>query len=556
MDADSKSIRDLFATPAGIIYQIPEYQRGFEWEEKNFEDLWTDIRRIGGRIDQHFLGNIILLDIEDDNTREIVDGQQRMVTISILLIAIRDAENITDDRRIDDILNSYPENRKERKIRLDKNESDERFKKLWEGNPEQVDGQIGDAYEYFLRKVQELNSDDTYEIVNKVVNCLRVVKTVSYERPLAYMIFQSQNERGMEVPAETLIKARVFGEADQLENKYETQRIKDVWKTMYDTFQREFARPRYQERVRISRPLSHIIVNSERTTQTQLEKSDQLYREFEGLLQSSDSLVDFIEWFELQFEKYMKVSSNTYNISLNEIPIETKRYIQYGNAASTHAEVLSLAILNNCSESDPVKEYFRLASILPMRMELAGNRSQDRSDALHKAARRVRNNNNIQKVLERIINDEGPTDGEIIETIKANKRTINGAWRFRTLLQLTSIEEQRRGPLRVNLDNLDIEHIAPRRTFEDSRYSEWRRRLDEENFVEQEKRNFLGNITLLHPDDHAGIDETAFASKRREYQNSDIRMTEEITRYEEWSTEAIEDRTERLARELVEIWSV
>ncbi len=556
MDANFKSVRDLFTTPAGVVYKVPEYQRGFEWDRKNFEDLWTDIQRIGGRIEEHFLGNIILFDIKGNNIMEIVDGQQRMVTISILFMAIRDREDIEDDRRIDDILNSYPENEKERRVRLYDDDNDEQFKRLWEEKTEKVDGQIGYAYNYFSRKVNSLETEEVLDVIDKIVNNINVVKTISYERSLAYMVFQSQNERGIEVSAETLIKARVFGEADQLENEAHTNRVKNTWKDMYGTFRSEFSRPRYQKQDKIRRPLAHIILNSDVTTPTQLERSDQLYRNFDKILQSNGDIVDFVEWFESQSQKYFKITSNTYNIKLNNLALETRRYLQYCNAASTHAEVLSLAILNNCSESDPVDEYFRLAAVLPMRMEMAGYRSQDRKEALHKAARRVRNGDNVREILTEIINDDGPTDGEIIETVKANKRTVSGAWRFRTVLQLTSIEEQRRGPVRVDLGNLEIEHIAPRRSFKDSRYSEWRRTLDEESFVGQEKRDIIGNITLLDTSDHAGIDETAFKNKRREYQNSDLRITEEITRYDEWSIQTIDDRTKRLAKELVDMWSV
>ena len=69
---------------------MPPYQRGYEWGKKEFQDLWLDLQRLGDTTNQHYLGNIILLEKNSSELFEIVDGQQRMVTISLFLMAIRD----------------------------------------------------------------------------------------------------------------------------------------------------------------------------------------------------------------------------------------------------------------------------------------------------------------------------------------------------------------------------------------------------------------------------------------------------------------------------------
>lgn len=89
MEAKFRTIRQLFSKP-GAKFEVPDYQRGYEWSKKEFEDLWLDIQRVGSNVDQHYLGNIILLEKQRGQVYEIVDGQQRMVTVSLLVMAIRD----------------------------------------------------------------------------------------------------------------------------------------------------------------------------------------------------------------------------------------------------------------------------------------------------------------------------------------------------------------------------------------------------------------------------------------------------------------------------------
>jgi hypothetical protein len=190
-------------------------------------------------------------------------------------------------------------------------------------------------------------------------------------------------------------------------------------------------------------------------------------------------------------------------------------------------------------------------------MEMGGSSSASTRDAIYSTARSVRNEedpSNVRKVIRNAIDSRTPSDAEILEHLKANQLTIRGQWNFRTLLKLVSIEEERRGPLRMDLQSLDIEHIAPRNTFGNTKYAEWRRHLNEEEF--DDRKDKLGNLTLLLPNDHSSLDETSFENKKSVYTNSDVKIAEEIANYDEWNDEKIEERNELLAQELIERWSI
>lgn len=148
MEARFKRIRQLFGRP-GIQFEVPDYQRGYEWEEKHLEDLWNDLDRIGdGGVDFHYFGNIILRRKENGDIFEIVDGQQRMITLSILMMAIRDSDKLETegDRRLENILYCYKSNEQERRITYDQSDTtfDEQFQAIWEGNSSNAEGNIKD----------------------------------------------------------------------------------------------------------------------------------------------------------------------------------------------------------------------------------------------------------------------------------------------------------------------------------------------------------------------------------------------------------------------------
>lgn len=96
MDANTKSVKSLFNGP--ISYRIPPFQRPYCWNlERQWEPLWEDIKRLAERhgsddaVTPHFMGAIVLQPLSSSTgevtKRFVIDGQQRLVTIQLLLKA-------------------------------------------------------------------------------------------------------------------------------------------------------------------------------------------------------------------------------------------------------------------------------------------------------------------------------------------------------------------------------------------------------------------------------------------------------------------------------------
>jgi len=563
MRARYKKVRDLLGDKRGAIFTVPEYQRGYEWKKKHWRDLWTDVNRIGDQVDQHYLGNIILLEKDAGRTYEIVDGQQRIVTISILAMAIRDVGDFEvdedgglNDVRMKDILEVNRGGSPETKVKLADEDAKEEFDKLWQGDIEEANGRVRNAYDYYVSEVSGLSEEEIEDLLNDICDYLKVVETKATDSSLAYAIFQSQNERGKDVSPQILAKARIHGEANDIDDVEKAHEITRKWDYTYQLLEENLGGPRFQQRLRIRRPMTQILINSDVPTPRQIDKSE-LYRYFEKVLENYDDVYDFVQWFKDQVDIYLQLTSDSYEVDGHDIPDDAIRHLQYLNSASTHSEALSLAIYNNIDRDILLKENFRLASILAMRMRLSSTSSADMRDAIYSASAEVRqteDENEIRDTLREAVREYTPTDGEMEEYLKANGMSVFGSWKFRTTLTLVSIEEERRGPLRIELDNLHVEHIAPRRTYEKPEYREWREKLDDDRFEQQ--KNLIGNLTLLLDGDHASIDETSFASKKRTYDGSDVKIAEEVARYDDWTSEDIDERTRELTNELIERWSL
>src|ERR1035437_7340293 len=81
-----KNIADILNSG---FYQIPRFQRPYSWERENIEDFWTDVFVNSGP--DYFIGSMVVYKPENSDVAFVVDGQQRLTTITMLLAALRNA---------------------------------------------------------------------------------------------------------------------------------------------------------------------------------------------------------------------------------------------------------------------------------------------------------------------------------------------------------------------------------------------------------------------------------------------------------------------------------
>lgn len=93
MKAEATTLLKFFKQTQTNQFVIPIYQRVYSWGKEQCEQLWDDIIKIGGndKMNGHFIGSILYVQVDATHSSPllIIDGQQRLTTITLLLIALR-----------------------------------------------------------------------------------------------------------------------------------------------------------------------------------------------------------------------------------------------------------------------------------------------------------------------------------------------------------------------------------------------------------------------------------------------------------------------------------
>ncbi|GAA7094618.1 DUF262 and DUF1524 domain-containing protein [Helicobacter pylori] len=221
---------------------IPIYQRLYSWEKEQCKELWDDIIKIGGndKMDRHFIGSILyVLDrtTHSSNTLLIIDGQQRLTTITLLLIALRDY--LSDEVKRKDIENHYlinSDKNGDEKFRLILSESDkDTLLSLIDRNkrkPSEPSLKIVENFKLFEEWIRK-NTNQLGTIFKGLEKLTIVWIALKKEKDDPQLIFESMNSKGMELAQTDLIRNYIImeTEAEKQESFYNK-----YWRAMEEDF--------------------------------------------------------------------------------------------------------------------------------------------------------------------------------------------------------------------------------------------------------------------------------------------------------------------------------
>ncbi|GAA9428340.1 DUF262 and DUF1524 domain-containing protein [Helicobacter pylori] len=214
MEADATTLLNFIKGNQNNQLVIPIYQRVYSWEKEQCKQLWDDIIKIGGndKMDGHFIGSILyVLDsiTHSDNTLLIIDGQQRLTTITLLLTALRD--HLSDEVKRKEIEDHYLINSdkdSDKKFRLILSESDkDTLLSLIDKNrrkPSEPSSKIVENFKLFEEWVSNTNQLET---IFKGLEKLMIVEiALKKGKDDPQLIFESMNSKGMELTQTDLIR--------------------------------------------------------------------------------------------------------------------------------------------------------------------------------------------------------------------------------------------------------------------------------------------------------------------------------------------------------------
>lgn len=255
MDAKATTLLGFFEENQNNQFVIPIYQRLYSWKKEQCEQLWDDIIKIGGndQIEGHFIGSIVY--VLDGNTPSspllIIDGQQRLTTITLLLIALRNHSN--DEYKRKKIESYLINNNKDgdKKFRLILSESDkDTLLSLIDKNkrkPSEPSVKIVENFELFEKWISE-NTDKLETIVKGLEKLMIVWIALEKGKDDPQLIFESMNSKGIELTQTDLIRNYIVMETETEEkqknfyNRYWRAMEKDFTQneTLFNRFVRHY----------------------------------------------------------------------------------------------------------------------------------------------------------------------------------------------------------------------------------------------------------------------------------------------------------------------------
>ncbi|GAA9384364.1 DUF262 and DUF1524 domain-containing protein [Helicobacter pylori] len=223
MEADATTLLNFIKDNQKNQLVIPIYQRLYSWEKEQCKQLWDDIIKIGGndKMDGHFIGSILYV-IHDakhsNNVLLIIDGQQRLTTITLLLTALRN--HLSDEvkrKEIEDhyLINSDKDGDKKFRLILSESDKDTLLYLIDKDRrkPSEPSSKIMENFKLFEEWVSK--NTNQLETIFKGLEKLMIVKiALKKGKDDPQLIFESMNSKGIELTQTDLIRNYIIMETE------------------------------------------------------------------------------------------------------------------------------------------------------------------------------------------------------------------------------------------------------------------------------------------------------------------------------------------------------
>ncbi|WQX76269.1 DUF262 and DUF1524 domain-containing protein [Helicobacter pylori] len=247
MKAGEATLLGFFEQNQTNQFVIPIYQRLYSWKKEQCEQLWDDIIKIGGndKMNGHFIGSILYVRVDGTHSSPllIIDGQQRLTTITLLFIALRDHLNDEDEllekfshQKIQNRYLINSDEKGDKKFRLILSESDkDTLLFLIDKNkrkPSEPSLKIVENFKLFEEWIRK-NTDKLETIFKGLEKLMIVWIALKKEKDDPQLIFESMNSKGIELTQADLIRNYIVMETEVEKQEYF---YNQYWRAMEEDF--------------------------------------------------------------------------------------------------------------------------------------------------------------------------------------------------------------------------------------------------------------------------------------------------------------------------------
>ena len=555
------TFRQLMAN--GLSYRVPQFQRDYSWDVDHWDDLWLDIVGLFGDEPEpaHYMGYLVLQSA-DSRSFDIIDGQQRMTTLSLLMLA--SVSHLTELAVPD--LPDDPQLRRARQLRsnyigyldpvtlvprskLTLNRHNDRFYQNYLVPLERLPQRGLNASEHLLRRAFNSLKDRIKEYCGKdgqsvarfvdgaVDKLFFTVITVTDELN-AFKVFETLNARGVRLSATDLLKNYLFSVVSRGgAHDAEIRALEDRWEGIVGLLGSES----FPEFLRVFWNSRHRLVR----------KAD-LFKTIRNAIGDKAGAFELIRDLDRQARVYGALRAPE-DESWTSCERDSLALLQMFNVRQPLAVLL--AVFDRFAEDDRTGfgRFLRAIAVVSFRYNVICGRKSNEQEAMYNRIAREVSAGRISGVATAIeaLRPVYPEDGEFRAAfIEKSFRTTSSRNRKGVRFILFKLEERlSRSSYEFENARYGIEHVLPENPGDD-----WPQ-FDERQREASTYR--LGNMTLLDSSTNRQLGNIGFAARQRAYLESEFEITRKLAEeFDTWTVDKIRLRQGWMAKQASSIWQV
>ena len=575
-------------------FLIPAYQRRYAWGQRQQRELFDDLRLLASG-DTHLLGTVLFLSDTHKpgiNQLELVDGQQRVTTITILMRVLarrfeQEQKEKTAQKIAELLQGEGVDEQVMPKLQLGDLDHGDYVRIMEGGDISEVENDcLSSAHEHFTEWVGQLSVDELSAFFHKLLNSASIIRLDVGAAKDAYKLFETINNRGLRLKPTDIIKNFLLGHASSLPAGT-LDKVKGDWRKLIvaldrldsDDFFRQWLAGKLHRKVTKTKLVADFkayylrhVQEAESMTEflSSAIKDDEDEDDAEdvaitGEEDESAEVAAKIKKIKLTtFAKSLRQSAELYSGLLWCTSPSTKVNRHIANLWRIKAFQAFTWLLDMFGrESLDDKAQVRLLKALEafmMRRHICEKRSNE-LETIFAGLTGIADEGYEKSVLE-ILREHTPDDEEFESSFASFPfvpAVIDRARYALEMFEYQAIGHKNEYYLAEPIE-LHLEHIIPKAADKPGtkkEFGDWPSYLGEGWKAKHTRMlHRIGNMTLLAVKLNVVASNNPFLAKRKEYKESNIRLTKDLASFAQFKFKVVEDRSKAFAKQAVKIWQV
>ncbi|WGK65675.1 DUF262 domain-containing protein [Croceiramulus getboli] len=582
MNISKESLIKLFNTGTNQ-YVIPFFQRPYVWKKEDCENLYEDLENTlklnKAKVNtehhkEHFIGTIITKNSPASTQMtaqyDLVDGQQRMTTFSLLIKALANSVDLSQENasHLYENLNgslSFKDAYGKVHHRIIHNRLDKKaFDLIMESDGttdeeiKEINNKIVDTYLYFREKYNSLTNDELLERNFTLLQRFPAINMVLEQHDDEQEIFDTINSLGVKLTTSELLKNHIFSD------KKSQDLYKEYWEDVFEADEetvafwnaKKTAGRVYRENIDV---LLYCYLLIEKEKDVSLEHLFKDYKEWLST-KTFEEKQEFLKTLKNYADVYFNLPSGTELNNMRFSDNEKRFFHVIENLNITTIYPLVLYLYNNIQDEVEREKCFLLLESYLVRRAVCKLTTKNYNNLFISLIRQLKCGDSKQAISTRL-NDilQGysedtarfPSDEDFRNGFHNTKLSNQQAREILFLISLYQINTVLNDLTALSCNAFSTEHIMPKKWSEN-----WFKDLTpEESFERNRKLLTLGNLTIITKNLNSKLRNSAWENKRSILnQYSSLPITTNYTSSEHWDEETISNRANDLTDLALVIW--